>query len=178
MFSMRRDANRDRDWLLGLSLYLFALAGSPVALAQMTSGTISGVILDQIGGAVPEATVSARNLDTNATFSVTTQDDGRFNFSGLPVGRYEISAEREGFAKYVRGPVNLVLNQVAMVTLELRPAPLKETVRVTEDVSMLDTTTSKSACGLTKSGSGIFPRSRATGRGFETFLLLRFRPRA
>ncbi len=172
MCSMRRNANwapsmRPRDWLLGLSLYLFALAGSPVALAQMTSGTISGLVLDEIGGAVPEATVNVRNLETNASFSITTQDDGRFNFSGLPVGRYEITAERAGFAKYVRGPVNLVLNQVAMVTLELRPAPLKETVRVTEDVSMLDTITSEVGVRFDEKRLRDLPTLPSNGAGFR-----------
>ncbi|MBI4482879.1 MAG: carboxypeptidase regulatory-like domain-containing protein, partial [Acidobacteria bacterium] len=95
-------------------LCVLLLASGPLAFGQATTGTISGVVMDQSAATVPGATVTVRNLDTNATRSATTEADGRYNFPGLPVGRYELTAELVGFAKYVRGPINLVLNQVAI----------------------------------------------------------------
>lgn len=114
-----------------------------LALGQSTSGTISGTVMDQSGAAVPAVVVTVRNLDTNATRSVTTGNDGRYSFSGLPVSRYELTTHLAGFAKYVRGPINLELNQVAIVNPELHPATITSTVTVTEDASMLDTATSE-----------------------------------
>jgi len=96
--------------------------------------------MDQKQGTVPGATVTVRNLDTNATHSISTQEDGRFNFPGLPVGRYELTVERAGFAKYVRGPITLVLNRVAVVEVELTAASVSETITVSEDAPLLNTT--------------------------------------
>src|SRR5205814_1638521 len=72
-----------------------------------------------------------------------TDDSGRFNLPRLPVGRYELTAELQGFTKYVRSPINLLLNQVAVVDPELRPSAAPETVVVTEDSPLLNTSTSE-----------------------------------
>ena len=131
-------AKRDTTRLLAgavLTLLLFVTAAFP----QGTTGTVSGEVLDQKGGTVPQATVTVRNLETNATHSFTTQEDGRFSFPGLPVGHYELTIERSGFAKYVRGPIVLLLNQVAVVNVTLNPTVISETVVVTEDAPLLNT---------------------------------------
>ena len=115
----------------------------PAALGQATSGTISGTVTDQSGGTVLGAAISVRNLDTNVARTAATGADGRFNFAGLLVGRYEVTVEVKGFATHVRGPINLVLNQQAVVNVELKPASMQETVVVTDDAPMLDTTTAE-----------------------------------
>ncbi len=116
---------------------------SSTALGQATSGTISGTVADQSGATVLGAAVSVRNLYTNVTRTAATGADGRFNFRGLPVGRYEVTVEVKGFAKYIRGPINLVLNQEAVVNPEPKPASMEETIVVTDDVPMLNTTTAE-----------------------------------
>lgn len=108
-----------------------------------TSGTISGLALDSTGAAVPNASISVRNRDTNTARNATTEVDGRFIFRGLLVGRYELTATAAGFAKYARGPIHLALNQEAVVNAELTSASLKETVVVTEDAPMLNTSSSE-----------------------------------
>ncbi len=89
---------------------------------------------------VAGATVAVRNLDTNLSRSVTTRDDGRFRFPGVPVGPYELTVERIGFARYVRGPIMLLLNQDAVVNPALEVAAATEKVTVTEDAPLLNTT--------------------------------------
>src|SRR5258708_12655098 len=86
------------------------------------------------------ATVNVRNLDTNTSRSLTTAEDGRFRFPGLPVGPYELTVEHTGFAKHVRGPITLLLNQDAVVHPALKVAAATETVTVTEDAPLLNTT--------------------------------------
>lgn len=125
--------------LLLCSLILFTAGAS----AQATTGTISGSVLDQTAASIAGATVTVRNLDTGITRSMTTEADGRFSFPALPVGRYELSAEMSGFSKSVRGPINLVLNQVAVINPELRPAAVVETVVITEDAPLLNTTSAE-----------------------------------
>lgn len=129
-----------------ISLLLVALAACVLptaALGQATSGTISGTIADQSGGSVAGAVVGVRNLDTNVARTATTETDGRFNFPGLLVGRYEMTAEAKGFAKHVRGPINLVLNQDAVLNAELKPATVQETIVVTDDAPMLNVSTAE-----------------------------------
>src|SRR5437899_11115409 len=124
-------------WLFaGLLVCTLCLASARQAFGQATTGTISGQVLDQNGGTVPRATVAMRNLGTNAKDTLITQDDGRFSFRGVPVGRYEITVGRAGFAKYVRGPIVLLLNEVAVVNAELKAAGLTEVVTVTEEAPL------------------------------------------
>ncbi len=155
---------------VGLLLCVLCLAASaPLAFGQATTGTISGEVLDQKGGTIPQATVTVRNLETNATHSFTTQDDGRFSFPGLPVGRYEVTVERAGFAKYVRGPIVLFLNQVAVLNVELKAAGVAETVTVTEDAPLLNTTSPEVGVRFDERRITDLPThvDRAAGGGFR-----------
>src|SRR5215470_9304725 len=116
----------------------------PIATnGQTTGGTIYGSVMDQTGASVPGAMVTVRNLETNVVRSTNTIENGRFNFPALPVGQYELTVELQGFSKYVRGPITLVLNQEAVVNVEIRPAGVEANVVVTDDVPILNTTTSE-----------------------------------
>jgi len=110
------------------------------ANAQSTSGAISGVVSDQQGAVVANAAVIARNVATNESRSTTTDSEGRFRFPNLQVGDYEITAQANGFAKYVRTGVTLLLNQEAIVNVTLATSALQEVVTVTENASLLNTT--------------------------------------
>src|SRR5262245_37783285 len=84
--------------LFALSLALMAGAFSQAA-AQATSGTISGVVTDERQGAIANATVTARNVGTNESRVTTVDGQGRYRFSNLPVGNYELIVQANGFAK-------------------------------------------------------------------------------
>jgi len=83
----------------GFMVVIFAAARTPLFSAQMTTGTIAGVVTDQSGGVIAGATVTVRHLETNAIRTSVTVSDGRFNFPGLPVGPYDLAVEMSGFAK-------------------------------------------------------------------------------
>jgi len=101
--------NREFRWwvFLVLATCLIPIAGN----GQGTGGTISGSVMDQTAATIPGAMVAVRNLETNIVRSTITVENGRFNFPALPVGQYELTVELQGFSKYVRGPITLVLNQ-------------------------------------------------------------------
>jgi hypothetical protein len=120
----------------------FGFVLQPALLGQATTGTISGVVSDGTAP-VPGAVATARNLDTNATHSMTTEADGRFYFPGLPIGPYEITIEKPGFSKYKQGPIILLLNQVAVVDVSLKLSSISETITVTQDAPLLNTTTAE-----------------------------------
>ncbi|MBI4877356.1 MAG: TonB-dependent receptor [Acidobacteria bacterium] len=130
--------------LFSLAALVLAAGFLPAGLwAQPTSGAISGIVSDQSGATVAGASIGVRNLDTNLARSASTEADGRYRFPALLVGRYELTVEVKGFAKYVRGPINLVLNQEAVVNVEMQPASVTETIVVTDDAPMLNTTTAE-----------------------------------
>lgn len=117
---------------------LLVLAGSLSALAQSTTGTITGSVFDERQAVITGATVTVRSLQTNASRSMVTDSDGRYRFSGLPVGTYEITVEQSGFAKFVRSPITLNVNQVAVLEIAMQAARVQEVITVTADVTLLN----------------------------------------
>src|SRR5215510_12766834 len=114
-----------------------------VAVAQSITGTISVLATDSSGAVVNDASVLVRNTDTNITRSITTNSEGRALIQGLPVGPYEVTVEKPGFGRIVRSGIILQLNQDAVVNAALKPTAVSETVVVTEDAPLLNTTTSE-----------------------------------
>ena len=127
--------------LFPLLAALLAFCVSPV-LAQ-TSGSISGEVKDEKQAVVTNATVTVRNVKTNETRTTSTDGDGRYRFTGMKVGDYEISVESTGFAKYVQSGISLVLNQAATVDVSLKAGGVTEVVNVVENASILNTTTTE-----------------------------------
>jgi len=109
------------------------------ASGQLTTGMISGSVLDPKGAAVSDAVVTARCLETNAVRKTVTGPEGRFSIPELPVSAYEVVAEKAGFAKYLQGPISLRLNQDADLKIDLKLAEVTESVRVAADAPLLNT---------------------------------------
>jgi hypothetical protein len=124
-------------------LFFASLLLTATMYGQVTSGAIIGSVEDPASARVPNAHVTVRNLETNATYTINTGSDGRFRFPQLPVGSYEISAEGQGFAKYTQGPIVLRLNQEADLTLKLSLSSVSETVSITSDAPLINTTTAE-----------------------------------
>jgi hypothetical protein len=118
---------------------LLLLCVSSIAFAQ-TTGTLSGTVQDEKGGAVPGATVTARHVETNVSRTAQTDSEGRYRLTSMPVGHYEITVESASFAKYVQTGVELLLNQDAVVDALMKPAGVEAVVNVTENASLLNTT--------------------------------------
>src|SRR5262249_3262054 len=77
---------------------LFATILLPVsAAAQTGAASLTGIVTDQSGAAVPGATVTATSQTTNVIYSATSNDSGNYNITSLPVGTYVLKAELTGF---------------------------------------------------------------------------------
>ncbi|HWS55003.1 MAG TPA: carboxypeptidase regulatory-like domain-containing protein, partial [Pyrinomonadaceae bacterium] len=120
--------------LLALLLCLVATA------AAQTTGTVSGTVEDEKEAAIPNATVTVRNVETNTSRAIQTDDEGRYRVPNLPVGPYEVTVEASNFAKHVQTGITLQLNQDAVVDVTLRPAGVTEVVTVVENAALLNTT--------------------------------------
>jgi Carboxypeptidase regulatory-like domain/TonB dependent receptor len=84
---------------------LFLLLGMffvSVTRAQSENGSASleGTVRDQNGAVVQSATVTVKNTDTNLTRTVTSDSNGAFSVSVLPVGNYDVSVNSNGFAEF------------------------------------------------------------------------------
>jgi hypothetical protein len=125
-----------------VALYLTAavLAVVPTVYSQSTTGDILGAVTDASGAVVPEAKVVVRNLETNAVRETATGAEGAFRFPLLPAGSYELTVEKAGFARYVRQPISLRLNQAAEIQVSLEVGGTAETISVMADAPLINTT--------------------------------------
>ncbi len=126
-----------------LMLIAVILSSVSLILAQSSTASISGVVSDEKQAVVPNATVTVRNVDTGFSRTAQTDGEGRFRFVNLPVGAYQVAIEAANFSKYVQTGITLVVNQDAVIEATLKAGNVQEVVTVTENASVLNTTTAE-----------------------------------
>ena len=114
---------------------VLALAG--LALAQ-DRGTIRGVVSDQSGAAVPEASITVKNVNTGLTQTVKTEGDGVYSIPYLPAGDYLVTAEKSGFKKSEISGVSVHVATVANVDVSLVVGAVEQAVDVVATAPLLD----------------------------------------
>ncbi len=123
---------------------VLALAAAPiVAAAQTNTADITGVVRDAQGGVVPGAVVVAEQRASGFRAERVSNDVGRFLLSALPVGEYTLSAELEGFKRWLRTGLVLRLGQQLDLAVILEVGDLSETLTVSTAAPILQTTTSE-----------------------------------
>jgi hypothetical protein len=109
------------------------------ASAQETRGTIGGRVLDEQAGAMPGVTVTVTNVDTNVSTTLTTNSTGYYEAPLLLPGNYRVSAELQGFKTTVRSGIILSVAQQITVDVVLSVGSVSETVTVSGEAPILDT---------------------------------------
>ncbi len=145
-----------------------SLAISNLANAQV-SATISGKVEDAAGAGVDGAGVTVKSLETGAVRSVVTDSLGNFQVLSLPLGAQEVKAEKQGFKAAVRTGVSLEVGQDAVVNLKLEVGDLAQTVTVSEEVPVVNTTTFQ-VSGLVDAGE--VKDLPLNGRSFDNLITL------
>src|SRR5580704_6535668 len=84
-------------WFRFLVLSAF---GASLVWGQEVTGAVAGVIKDASGALVPDVTVAAINVGTNASYSGKSDSQGAYSIRSLPVGVYNLTASVVGFKKY------------------------------------------------------------------------------
>src|SRR5215472_9256051 len=112
--------------------------------AQVTA-SITGTIEDSNGGPVRAATVTVKSLETGASRTVTTDENGNYRVLSLPLGQHEVKAEAAGFKSEVRTGINLTVGEEAVVNLRLEVGELVQQVTVVGDAPVVNTTTASVA---------------------------------
>lgn len=139
------------------------------ANAQLTTGTISGVVKDSSGAVVPEAAVTVKNLDTGIVRTVTCDAAGRYHASNLGLGNYEVQAEVAGFQKEVRSGINITVGREAVVDFSLSVGDVTQSVQVTGEAPLIDTS-SAAITGLVDETT--IRELPLNGRSFDQLVLL------
>jgi hypothetical protein len=109
--------------------YAIAILAAVLPLAAQTT-SVQGIVSDAQGGAVPEAVVTARNLDTSAERKTLTNGLGEYSLLQMAPGNYAISFEKPGF-RVSKSEVMLQVETPATLNMRLELGQVAETVNVT-----------------------------------------------
>src|SRR5436190_11935801 len=80
--------------------------------AQTGAASLTGIVTDQSGAAVPGATVTATNQATNVGYSAVATEAGNYTITSLPVGTYIVKAELSNFKTATTKPIQLEAKQI------------------------------------------------------------------
>jgi hypothetical protein len=145
----------------------FLLIPAP-ALAQVTA-SISGVVADPSGAAVPAAEVAAKNVETGAIRRTATDTGGRYQLAELAVGAYELTVSKPGFRTVVRSGLSLTVGQRAHVDVPLALSQVQASVTVTGDVPMVSASTVDTSGLITAQQIKTMPLN---GRSYDLLMVL------
>ena len=124
-------------WILTV---LLALATS--MQAQVTTADLTGTVTDTSGQVVAGATVTVANPRTGFSRTITTDNSGSFSVTELPPDVYTVTVEASSFSKSVVKDVELNVGSRRTITIELKPGAVTETVEVTAEGTIIETTRS------------------------------------
>ncbi|HEY6341466.1 MAG TPA: carboxypeptidase regulatory-like domain-containing protein [Candidatus Acidoferrum sp.] len=119
---------------------LFALVCWTGIRAQDISASIHGTVVDESGGTVSGTKVTAVNTDTGLQRTAVTNSQGTYVLVELPVGRYRVEAEAQGFKRYVQEGISLDVNQQATVAVHLVVGTATQSIQVTSDAPIIEST--------------------------------------
>ncbi|MBI2817925.1 MAG: TonB-dependent receptor [Acidobacteria bacterium] len=109
---------------------------------QITTGTISGKVLDSSGATIPAAQVVILNEDTGVSRTLQSDSAGRYSAPSLIPGKYRVTAGVQGFQTEVRTGIQLTVGREAIVNFELAVGQVTERVEVTGEAPLVQTTES------------------------------------
>ena len=146
----------------GLAKPSFPQGGASVA-------QLNGTVRDESGGTVAKAAITARETETNRTYSAVSNDNGLYVLANLPPGRYELTTEATGFAKSSHTGIVLSVGQTATIDVTVKVASSAEKVVVTTETPPVEPTRTEISQVISTSQIESLPIS---GRLFTDFVLL------
>jgi len=153
-----------------VTLAVLVGAAVPEALeAQAVRATILGVVQDISGAVMPGVTIEVRNLETGIAQSVITNTQGRYNAPDLAIGTYEVQASLQGFRSVVHKGVTLRVGSQNVIDLTLPLGPIEETVTVTRESPIVETTSSAVATTIEQKQIADLPLN---GRNYAQLITL------
>src|SRR5579863_4912137 len=149
--------NRIRETSKAVTPSWMVIAGTLVALvitlpaaAQITRGSISGLVMDTSGAVMPGATLTITETNTNVSTRTKSEPDGLFLFAGVLPGSYTLKVEARGFQTLVKTNLNLEAGErLAVGTLQLMVGSERQTVTIASQGELVQTDTADRGESLT-----------------------------
>jgi predicted porin len=105
-------------------LLLLWLAMSAFPACAQTGASLTGLVTDQTGAALPHVSLTIKNVDTGESRTLATDGAGHYQASGLPPGRFDIRAAKQGFTDVTDSGMSLAVGQDATLDIKMqRSAP-------------------------------------------------------
>jgi outer membrane receptor protein involved in Fe transport len=159
----------------------FGLSGSVALVALLACGLpaaaqlgtalaqLNGTVHDENGGALAKASLTLREINTNRTYSASSNAEGLYLLPNIPPGQYELSAESAGFARLTQKGIVLSVGQTATIPLVLRVQAAAEEIEVTTSALPVEPTRTEVSQVIDTQQIRSLPIS---GRQFIDFALL------
>jgi outer membrane receptor protein involved in Fe transport len=150
--------------------FVLLIAGVSPLLAQTANqGSVEGTITDPSGAVIPGATLTASNTATGVVQSTQSNADGYYRFIALPVGAYDLTINKSGFAAQTRKGIDVSVGGKIALDIKLGVSSTEQTVNVTEETPLVETTRTNVSTTVNASSVRDLP---VNGRNFLDFVLL------
>src|SRR5262249_4544009 len=128
-----------KRWFVACAAAMLLLVHARGASAQAIKGELLGNIVDAGGLALPGVTVTITEVNTNISYTKTTNENGLYTFPSLKDGTYKVVAELTGFKKTLREGVIVDVNTTVRVDLKMEVGAIEESITVQGESPVLQT---------------------------------------
>jgi hypothetical protein len=122
--------SRQRSYWVFLSLLIALFFVPRPALAQLYTGSVTGVVTDSSGATIPAVKITLVDQGKGFSFTATTDNTGRYLLRSIPPGTYTITAEAPNFEKETQENINVDVSQNISVDLALKLGSVNDVVEV------------------------------------------------
>jgi hypothetical protein len=155
-----RQTIREHLPIMAGALLLFLLMGLAPLVAQETTGSIMGTVTDPSGATIPNAKIEITSESTARPFSATTDMTGKYLVQNIAVGTYTMTATVAGFSTMKKADISVILGRATSVDFKMEVGSMTESVTVTANAIMVDTTSSSSAINVDRAFFDNMPKGR------------------
>jgi hypothetical protein len=129
-------------WILLLALLLVLFGGARNLHAQVDTGSLSGVVEDATGAAVPDADLVLLEESTGVAQKLRSNNGGAFNFNPVKIGTYRLTVTHEGFKQSVTEHLQITIQSRIEISPKLEIGASSEVVQVSSSAPLLETRSS------------------------------------
>ncbi|HEX7174045.1 MAG TPA: TonB-dependent receptor [Pyrinomonadaceae bacterium] len=136
MISREKNFKHQSRSRLAAAALLIMLLGT-LARAQSATATLTGAVIDEAGAVVPGVRITVLNLSTALERHAATNGEGVYVVPLLPVGRYNLTAQRDGFTTVEVRAITLNVSDQLALRIRLRVGEIGESVTVVDNLEGL-----------------------------------------
>lgn len=154
-----------------LPFLILVLCVSLQTIKAQTTGTVRGVVTDPSGAVVSQANATILQEGTGVTRSTTTNPDGSFEFASLPVGKYTLQIERDGFKKYQAAGIDVTIGHYVVVNPSLELGTGQQSTTVIGSAPLVETVNTQLGATVGEQSVTTLPLNQR-----DTYQLLQLQP--